>query len=158
MKPANDASAKSNRGPLYVIGGILLVLVLVGYWFKDDLGSMFQSTPDASSLAGSWVFDGPRAKEILTQAYGSEQQYPGMEKAYGKAVYTFAADSITVDNGSGKAQPVPCKIQGYPPNAYLITIGEGKTQRELVFQLEKANGAERLYLSTEGNMVPLKRQ
>jgi len=156
MPPKPNAATTANRGPLYVIGGILLVVVLVGYWFSDDLATLFEATPDASSIEGSWVFDSARAKELLVQSYGSDQQLPSMEKGYGKAVFTFAPGTITMDNGSGKAAAIACKVQGYPPNAYLVTIGEGKTQREFVFQLDTSKDVKQLYLSTEGNMVPFK--
>lgn len=158
MSPKPKAAAAPGRGPLYVIGGVLLVAILVLYWFSDSLGTLFERTPTEDSIEGAWVFDADRAKELLVQSYGSDQQLPSMQRGYGKAVFTFAPGTITMDNGSGKAQPVACKVQGYPPNAYLVTIGEGKTQRELVFQLDESKGTKQLYLSTEGNMVPFKAQ
>lgn len=156
MTSDSNTAAKSSRRPLYIIGTVLLTVLLVAFWFSDSLGSMFEKTPTEDTLAGAWVFDQTRAKELLVQAYGSEQQLPSMEKTYGKAVFTFAPGTITMDNGSGTATPTPCKVQGYPPNAFLITIGEGKGQRELVFQVDETNGTKQLYLSNEGSIVPFK--
>lgn len=156
MSPKTKSAGEPGRGPLYLIGGVLLVLVLVGYWYSDNLGSLFERTPDAKNIEGSWVFDAPRAKEVLIQIHGNDQQLPAMTKIYGKAVFTFAPGTITMDNGSGAATPTPCKIQGYPPNAYLVSIGDGKARRDYVFSLDVSKGTKQLFLTMEGSTIPFK--
>ena len=149
------ASTQPKRWPLYVFGGVLLTILVVGFWYSDRLGTLFEKTPTADGINGTWVFDSVRDKELMTQSYGLDQQMPGVEKKdYSKTVITFAPGLITLDDGSAPATPTPCRIQGYPPNAYLVTTGEGKSQRELVFQLDASAKGTWLYLSTEGNMVP----
>jgi hypothetical protein len=149
-------AAKPNRLPLYIIGGVLLTLTVVIFWFSDRLGSLFERTPTETSIEGTWEFDSVRDKELKAQSFGSVEQMPAADKDYSKTVVTFAPGMITMNDGTNPAVPTPCRIQGYPPNAYLVTIGEGKTQREMVFQLDATTEAKRLYLSTEGSMVPFK--
>lgn len=157
--PQVPTPAKPKRWPLYVIGGVLLALILAGFWFSDRLGSLFETAPAETSIAGSWEFDSVRDKELRVQSFGDASQAPVLEKDYSKTVITFAPGSITLNDGTAPAAPTPCRIQGYPPNAFLVTIGEGKTQREMVFQLDTTTTTDpRLYLSTEGYMVPFKAQ
>lgn len=159
--PAHAADADTSppgRGPLYIIGGVLLALILVGFWFAEDLQFLFERTPVASDLEGTWVFDAERSRHQLHQIYGNDQQLPAMEKSYGRMMFTFAPGSIVMDNGSGTAEPVPCKVQGFPPDGYLVSIGEDKALREFGFQLLRQDGSTTLYMSTEGGMVPFKRK
>lgn len=140
---SSDPSVATNpsRRPLYVVGAILLALVVIGSWFSDRLGLLFQKTPKATLLEGTWIAVDPKT-----------------QKRDSPTVITFAPGTISLDTGNGLASPIPCTIQGYPPNAYLVTIGEGLSLREFVFQLNSSDGAERLCLSVGYWQVPFLRK
>lgn len=120
---------------------ILLAVVVVGLWFSDSIGFLLQRRPEASLLLGTWVAEKPQG-----QRGGSP------------TVITFAPGTITMDTGDGRALPIPCTIEGYPPNAYLVTMGEGPSFREIVFQLNITTGAKRLSMSVGHWQVPFTRK
>lgn len=156
MRHPPDSDKKPGRGPLYLIGGILLALTMTGFWFWDDLATLFERTPVESDLAGAWIFDAERSKTQLVRIYGSDQQLPAMEKSYGQMQFVFAPGTVAMDSGNGSATALACTIQGYPPDGYLVTIGDNTSRREFAFQLMKSEGVKTLYMSTESGMVPFR--
>lgn len=156
MSPKKNIPDNRNRGPLYVGGGVLLVVILVVVGFWDDLGRWFEKAPSASVVEGSWVFDDIRAREQLTQVYGDDRQFLVLEKRYGTKVLTFSQGTYAMDDGDGKALPVPYLFQGYPPDACVIITGTEKARREHIFQIYADKAGKHLCMSAEGVMVPFK--
>lgn len=156
MAARPKAQPQGQRGPLYIAGGALLALILIGYCFSDSLAAWFARTATAHDIEGTWVFDGTRAQEMLAQASGSDLRLPAMEKVYGRTVITIAPGTITMDQGGSATAPTACAIQVLPPNGFMVSLSGGHGPAELIFQLETSGATRRLFLSAGGSVVPFK--
>lgn len=158
MRTSRSATTGGQRRLFYMLGGILLTAALCGYWFKDDLAALVRADPPAEAIIGSWVFDAPRAQEMLMQIYGNQEQFPALAMAYSTLVYTITPDSLSIDSGNESVQAMACTIVSYPPNAYRVIVGEESPPREFLFERVLDDAGEHLHLSADGSTIPLKRQ